>query len=185
LTGYVLASRSPRRRDLLASVGETPEVRPSEVDETPLEGEAPLDYVVRVAWAKAEACASDDPVLASDTVVALDGECLGKAEDRARARGMLNRLSGRSHWVHTAVVLLADPHRQAVVSAEVVFRPLSALEIERYLDTSEPYDKAGAYGIQGRGGAFVDRIFGSYSAVVGLPVKETLQLLDAAGLRST
>ncbi|MGF1508320.1 MAG: Maf family protein [Myxococcota bacterium] len=180
---FILASRSPRRRMLLEQAGLSPDIVPADVDEAPQEGEAPAEYALRVAWAKAEAVAVDERVvLASDTVVALDGVSLGKASDREHASRILHRLSGRSHWVHTAVVVLGRRSFEEIVSAEVSFRRLSALEIGRYLDTDEPYDKAGAYGIQGHGGAFVDRLSGSYSAVVGLPMKETLRMLEAAGV---
>lgn len=179
---FVLASASPRRRELLAQVGLHPAVRPVDVDETPRAGEVPLDYVLRVAVAKAEA--SDAPAcLAADTVVALDGQSLGKARDRDHARRLLQWLSGRDHLVHSAVVVrVGERLGWDVVTTEVRFRRLPEAEIEAYLLTDEPYDKAGAYGIQGRGGAFVERISGSYTNVVGLPVAETLRLLDAAGL---
>lgn len=181
--GFVLASASPRRRALLAAVGLTPEVRPRNIDETPHSNESPLPYVLRVATAKALAGAETMPVLAADTTVALDGAILGKAADPAEARDMLARLSGRTHSVHTAVVL-ATPSglKSLVVSTQVRFRTLSEAEIAAYVATKEPMDKAGAYGIQGAGGALVAAVSGSYTNVVGLPVEETLMLLHAAGL---
>ncbi len=177
---FVLASASPRRRQLLASVGLQPEVRPSDIDETPLPEEAPVAYALRVARGKAAACDSSLPVLAADTVVTIDGECLGKAKDRAHAIELLQKLSGRSHLVHTAVALKVSEKEQyqELVSTSVRFRELGLEEIERYIDSGEPMDKAGAYGIQGLGGALVAEVHGSYSNVVGLPLEETLKLLN-------
>ncbi len=181
---FVLASASPRRRDLLAQVGLTPDVRPSDVDETPLPGEAPETYALRVARDKAMAAPAHVAALAADTVVALDGKSLGKARDRAHACEMLGALSGRTHFVHTAVVLKTGQEvLTEVVSTEVRFRTLSSEEIARYVDTKEPMDKAGAYGIQGLGGAMVASLKGSYTNVVGLPLEETLELLQRGGVR--
>lgn len=183
---FVLASASPRRRELLASVGLNPAVSPTEVDETPHPDEAPLRYALRVATAKAEACVAALPVLAADTVVALDGELLTKARDVAEAVRFLDRLSGRVHAVHTAVVLRTpegEVHRRTV-SSSVRFRSLGRAEIERYVASGEPMDKAGAYGIQGRGGALVAELHGSYSNVVGLPLEESLELLALVGIRA-
>lgn len=184
---FVLASRSPRRRALLAAAGLTPELAAADVDETPLPGELPLAYGLRVATAKAMACPGERPVLAADTVVALDGAILAKADDRAHAEAMLAQLSGRTHVVHTAVVLdprgLGGELLSDVVSTTVRFRALSAEEIRAYVATGEPMDKAGAYGIQGEGGALVAEVRGSYTNVVGLPLEETLRLLGLVGLR--
>ncbi len=181
---FVLASASPRRRDLLAQVGLQPEIVPSHVDETPRVGELPLVYVARVAKDKALAYAGSGPVLAADTVVALDDRCLGKADDKDHACRMLRELSGRTHFVHTAVVLKAGQDvLTEVVSTEVSFRDLGDEEIERYVDSGEPMDKAGAYGIQGLGGALVASLKGSYTNVVGLPLQETLVLLKRGGVR--
>jgi septum formation protein len=182
---FTLASASPRRRQLLAQVGLAPAVAPSDVDETPHPGEAPAAYARRVAEDKARACAATGAVLAADTVVALEGRILGKAADAAEARAMLADLSGRTHEVHTAVVL-KDPAgalHGVVVTTEVRFRRLDAAEIARYVETGEPMDKAGAYGIQGEGGALVAWVHGSYTNVVGLPLEETLALLAQVGLR--
>jgi septum formation protein len=184
---FVLASRSPRRLALLAAAGLAPEVRAADVDETPLAGELPLGCALRVAALKAAAVVDDRPVLAADTVVALDGAILGKPSP-ADAAAMLARLSGREHAVHTAVVVAAGPPgaRRAVsevVTTSVLFRALSPAEIERYAASGEGLDKAGGYGIQGLGGALVDRVVGSYTAVVGLPLAETLRLLAMAGVR--
>ncbi len=181
---FVLASASPRRRALLASAGLRPEVRPADVDETPRAAEAPVAYALRVALDKAAAVHVDGgpPVLAADTVVALDGACLGKGSDPDEARRMLRALSGRSHAVHTAVVVRAEVVHCDVVTTEVRFRRLGEAEIERYVATGEPRDKAGAYGIQGEGGALVASVRGSYSNVVGLPLEETLRLLALVGV---
>lgn len=183
---FILASRSPRRRELLRSVGLEPEIVAADVDETPNPDEVPLAYALRVAEAKAAAVHPDDrrPVLAADTVVALDGRILAKAEDERDAERMLAALSGRWHTVHTAVVLRAEAHvLRDVVSTEVRFRVLDPEEIQRYVLTGEPMDKAGAYGIQGKGGALVAEVRGSYTNVVGLPLEETLRLLDLMGAR--
>ncbi len=184
---FVLASGSPRRRELLASVGLTPKVAAAEVDETPEPGEPPLRYVQRVATLKARARAHAEPVLAADTVVALDGDLLLKARDTSEARAFLARLSGRTHAVHTAVVVSAPSGALygRVVSSTVRFRVLSPSQIEAYVASGEPMDKAGAYGIQGLGGALVAEVHGSYSNVVGLPLEETLELLSSVGVRTS
>ena len=180
---FTLASASPRRRHLLAQVGLEPEVAPSHVDETPRPDEAPRAYALRVATDKARACARAGLVLAADTVVDLDDQIMGKADSEAEARAMLARLSGRTHRVHTAVVLrdAAGEVQGEVVSTEVRFRALLEAEIARYVATGEPMDKAGAYGIQGAGGALVAWLSGSYTNVVGLPLEETLALLARGG----
>ena len=185
MSGFVLASRSPRRRDLLASVGLTPTISASDVDETPVLGEDPMVYGRRVAKAKAAACPAAEPVLAADTVVAMAGEIFGKAANVSDAQAMLRRLSGREHQVHTAVALRSSPVAKIetiVVTTQVRFRALSDAEIERYVRTGEPMDKAGAYGIQGEGGALVASVHGSYTNVVGLPLEETLALLAPLGI---
>lgn len=182
---FVLASASPRRRALLAQVGLTPEIAPAEVDETPLPGEAPMTYALRVATSKAAAGSHEGRVvLAADTVVALDGEIMQKAATAEEAVGMLERLAGRTHTVHTAVVVRDDRGSATsdIVSTAVRFRALSPETIQRYVATKEPMDKAGAYGIQGGGGALVAEVRGSYTNVVGLPVEETLRLLRIAGV---
>ena len=185
MTQFVLASRSPRRRDLLAAVGLSPRIIASDVDETPRPDESPIPYGLRVATAKAEACPAAEPVLAADTVVALDDEIFGKAPDAEAAVAMLQRLSGQRHQVHTAVALrpsLTHAIEAIVVTTQVSFRMLSRSEIERYVASGEPMDKAGAYGIQGLGGALVSKVDGSYTNVVGLPVEETLALLAPLGV---
>ncbi|MEQ9501053.1 MAG: Maf family protein [Deltaproteobacteria bacterium] len=179
----VLASASPRRRHLLTAAGVSIDVRPADVDETPLEGEAPDAYALRVARDKALAHGLAEPVLAADTVVALGDEILGKAEDVEDAKRTLAKLSGESHVVHTAVVLAVGGEvEELLVTTAVRFRALSSAEIDRYVATGEPMDKAGAYGIQGEGGALVAEVRGSYTNVVGLPLEETLALLAKRGL---
>jgi septum formation protein len=181
----VLASRSPRRAELLGLLGVEFTVVAADVDETPLAGERPRAYVERVARNKAAAVALDDcVVLSADTSVCVDGAIFGKPRDRADACRMLRTLSGRWHEVHTAVALRVPTGAVTglVVSTRVEFVPLDDALIDAYWATGEPADKAGAYGIQGLGGALVGRIEGSYSAVVGLPLAETRTLLDGAGL---
>ena len=185
----LLASRSPRRAELLRTLGVDFTVIDVEVDETPAPGEAAADYVRRLACAKVRAghARMEDvalPVLAADTTVVLDGAILGKPLDDADARAMLARLAGHTHDVLTGVAVIdaQGALTVAVVRTRVSFRALSPVEITAYVASGEPFDKAGAYGIQGLGGALVARIEGSYSNVVGLPLAETLALLDAAGV---
>jgi len=185
----VLASASPRRLDLLRSIGLDPVVRPVDLDEAALPGETPADHVTRLAAAKADAAVSvghggsTEVVLAADTIVALDGALLGKPADADAARRTLRSLSGRSHEVHTGVAVRADSGSAAVVvTTTVQFRTLTDAEIDWYVGTGEPLDKAGSYGIQGAAGAFVSRIDGSASNVIGLPLAETTALLRTAGL---
>jgi septum formation protein len=192
-TPIFLASASPRRSELLRQIGVEHLVRVAPVDETTRPGECPLDYVRRLALAKAEAgwqafaAEQGRPVLAADTTVALEAEVIGKPADRAEAIAMLGRLSGREHAVHTAVALR---HRGgtgiAISSSRVSFRELREGEAERYWASGEPADKAGAYAIQGFGAVFVRRLEGSYSGVMGLPLYETWELLaPVLGLNGT
>jgi septum formation protein len=177
IDGLVLASGSPRRRELLAHLGVPFTVVAADVDETPRPGEGPVELVRRLAAAKA-AAVDGDPVLAADTVVELDGEILGKPADAAAARRMLARLSGRSHHVHTGVALRAGERLDVeVVTTAVTFAALTPEAIEWYVATGEPLDKAGAYAIQGAGGVFVESIHGSASNVVGLPLATVARLL--------
>jgi septum formation protein len=183
----VLASGSPRRLELLASLGLHCEVSPVDIDETPHPGEGPADYARRIAAEKAAVAVArhspDKLVIAADTVVALGDELLVKPDDADDAARMLRRLSGRSHEVHTAVA--ASRHGTTsfrLSSSEVTFRNLLQDEIEAYVATGEPLDKAGAYGIQGLAAIFVTRLCGSYSGVVGLPLCETAELLGSLGL---
>jgi septum formation protein len=184
----VLASASPRRRELLDQLGVRFQVEPAEIDEIRADREPPGEYVLRLAREKALAVAKrlgdgDQAVLAADTTVALDDDVLGKPRDHFDGLAMLALLSGRTHSVFTGVCL----HSPAGISAELVetrveFIPLSRATCEAYLATDEPWDKAGAYAIQGMAGAFVRSIHGSYSNVVGLPLCETWQLLQAHGV---
>ncbi len=186
----VLASASPRRRDVLTQLGLEFQVRPAPDDvEDPWDGrEEPKAFAARLARAKAAAVASDRPdalILAADTIVVLDGEVLGKPADPAEARAMLARLSGRWHTVHTAVAVAAPGPRDAagLESTEVRFRAVDAPAIAAYVATGEPLDKAGAYGIQGVGAALVEEVRGCYFNVMGLPVQRVLTALEAVGWR--
>jgi septum formation protein len=186
MTPLVLASQSPRRRELLEQLGIPLVVRPAHADEAVLPGETPRDYVLRVAREKARAV-EGAIVLGADTAVVLRGEVLGKPRDPDDARRMLRALSGAAHDVLTAVcVRRVAPalaiELDAVVSTAVRFGALSPAAIDWYVGTGEPLDKAGAYAIQGAGGAFVVRVDGSVSNVVGLPLAETAELLHRAGL---
>ena len=180
----ILGSASPRRLDLLAQIGITPdEIRPADIDETPRRDEDPRTYVRRMAAEMAEAvpAEADDIVLAADTVVTAGRRILGKPEDVAQARAFLTMLSGRRHRVMTAITLRRQGREWSrLVETQVRLRPLSAQEIEDYLASNEWQGKAGGYAIQGRAGAFVNWIEGSFSAVVGLPLAETATLLRAA-----
>lgn len=181
----VLASASPRRAELLRQIGAHFDVCPAAIDETPHTAEPAVDYVERLAREKALLVSARQPqsmVLGSDTSVVLDGVILGKPTDAADAKAMLTALSGRNHQVLTAVALVsANVCTSCVVTTDVHFCTLSETQIDAYVATDEPMDKAGGYGIQGFGGVFVDRLQGSYSAVVGLPLQETSALLAAAG----
>jgi septum formation protein len=178
----VLASQSPRRAEILRNAGIPFTVRPAEVDETPREGERPGPYVRRLAEAKARAIEADpdEIVLAADTTVVAAGELLAKPVDAADARRMLHLLSGRRHEVLTGICIRrgADVLRDQASTA-VWFAPLSDGEIEEYVDSGEPMDKAGAYAIQGRASRFVERIEGCYFNVMGLPVSLVWRHLKA------
>ena len=184
-----LASGSPRRRELLQQIGVPFRVVGTAVDEALRAGEAPAAYVERLAAAKADAGwarsrdEADVPVLAADTAVVLDGKVLGKPADRQDAEGMLRQLSGRTHEVLTAIALLTVNGPESRISrSEVTFRRLAAEEIRDYWETGEPADKAGAYAIQGRAAIFIADLCGSYSGVMGLPLFETAELLNQAGV---
>lgn len=185
----VLASGSPRRAELLRSIGVEFVVCAADIDETPLLGETATSYVNRMAnekclAAKTRLATSDrSVVLAADTIVAVDGDILGKPADDEEARRMLRRLSGRSHDVHTAVCV-ATPTDIGItrVTTSVVFAPLSAAEIDWYVGRGESLDKAGAYGMQTAGALLVVRIDGSPTNVIGLPLRETVGMLLAAGI---
>lgn len=180
----VLASASPRRRELLAQIGMSFRVVVADVDETVLEGESPAAYVVRLARGKAlEVLRREEPglpVLGSDTAVVVDGEILGKPRDRDEARTMLNRLSGNTHEVYSAVAVAVseDEVHDRLNITRVTFAELEPEWIESYCDTGDSMDKAGAYGVQGRAAERISRIEGSFSGVMGLPLFETSQLLE-------
>ncbi len=194
-----LASKSPRRRDLLRQIGVGFDVltfrsgergEDADVDETPIPGEAVERYVERLALAKAQAGVRRvlwrkmlaHPVLAADTTLELDGEIIGKPRDTADAHAILARLSGRQHRVLTAVAMSDGERTRSRLSvSEVRFRTLSEHDIRRYVATGEPMDKAGAYGIQGHAAIFIEEIRGSYSGIMGLPLFDTAALLDIFG----
>lgn len=183
----ILASQSPRRRELLTLVGIAHQVDPADVDESVVPGERPDAYVERLAREKARTVAARHAgalVIAADTTVVHGGAILGKPADVAEAEAMLARLSGHTHEVFTGMaVVRGDRVASAVERVEVTFRDLTAEEIRAYVATGEPMDKAGAYGIQGYGAALVDRIEGDFFGVMGLPVRLVLDLLREAGFR--
>lgn len=181
----ILASQSPRRRELLGLIGIDHEVLPADIDESYLAGETPREHAERLARGKASAVHQDDAVtIGSDTIVVVDGDVLGKPQNREHAHAMLRRLSGRSHVVMTGVaVQWGGRLLSGVEEVGVTFRGLSDDEIERYIATGEPMDKAGAYGIQGFGATIVQRVDGDYFAVMGLALNLLVQLLREAGLR--
>lgn len=187
----VLASSSPRRRELLAQLGIDFDIVPSDVPEERRPHESAAVFAGRVAQEKAVHVAAQRPaqwILAADTVVAIDDEILGKPADRADAYRMLRGLSDRTHQVVTAVVLLAPGGRvaeQQVFESAVTMRIIREDEIDRYVDTGEPFDKAGGYGIQGRASPFVSKVEGSYSNVVGLPLDEVREMLARHELLET
>lgn len=186
-----LASRSPRRAELLTQIGISFEVLPSDIDESVVDGESPAAYVVRLAREKAAVCldglrqdeATLLPILAADTTVSIDGIILGKPENDENARAMLRRMSGRRHEVHTGIAVATEQGIETALSTTYVeMKLLSDVEIAAYIATGEPRDKAGAYGIQGLAGTFIQHIEGSYSGVMGLPIYETAELLKRAGI---
>ena len=183
----ILASQSPRRRDLLNLIGIEHEILPANIDESLLPDESPVAHAERLARTKAQAIAVREPaavVIGSDTIVVLDGEILGKPADGGEAARTLARLSGRTHTVFTAVaVSLRGRTVSGVESVEVTFRSLTAEQIEAYIATAEPMDKAGAYGIQGFGAVIVERVHGDYFAVMGLALGRLVGLLDELGVR--
>jgi septum formation protein len=184
MTAVALASASPRRRELLAQLGVDFVVVQAPIDESVLPGENAAVYVSRLAKAKAQAGfavqAQPLPTLGADTIVVVDGEILGKPQDEADFLRMMRLLSGRGHQVYTAVALCLDANHepQAVtVATDVWFGALTPAQMQDYWRSGEPADKAGGYGIQGLGGRFIEKIHGSYFAVVGLPLYETAALL--------
>ena len=181
----VLASQSPRRRELLSLIGIAHEVRPANIDESYLAGESPREHCERLAREKARVIAAPGTVtIGSDTIVVVDGDVLGKPKDVADATRMLERLRGRQHVVMTAVAVDRDGQvLSAVETVTVTFRALTGEEIASYIATGEPMDKAGAYGIQGFGATIVERVEGDYFAVMGLPLNRLVRLLEQLGLR--
>jgi septum formation protein len=184
----ILASASPRRAQILRDAGVSFSVLSSAIDETPYPGETPAELVERLSAAKAELVAARTVgpaiLLAADTVVVLDGQILGKPRSTEDARRMLGQFSGRTHAVLTGVTLIRLPdmeRHQFVESTLVNFAPLSDDEISRYLATDEPYDKAGAYAVQGRAGRYIPRIEGCYFNVVGLPLARVIASLQELG----
>jgi septum formation protein len=177
-----LASRSPRRQELLKQIDVPFEVIDIDIDESWDGIEAPLDYVQRIALQKARAGTGiineDSPLLAADTAVVLNGHILGKAENKEEAASMLTKLSGKTHTVLTAVSLIHKHEKTLLSKSNVTFKKLSAAEIADYCETDEPIGKAGGYAIQGRAAAFITHLDGSYSGVMGLPLYESMRLLS-------
>lgn len=183
----ILASQSPRRKELLSQLGYQFQTISADIDESIIDNESPSDYVLRLAIEKATVVsknqATDCVVLGSDTSVIFDNHILGKPENIAACCQQLLMLSNNTHQVLTAIAIVKNKQiLSAVISTDVTFKTLSIEEIQRYWHTGEPQDKAGSYGIQGIGGQFVTQIKGSYSAVVGLPLYETAKLLAELGL---
>ena len=182
----ILASASPRRKELLDQIKVTYKVHPVDLDETPLPNETPLDYVQRLAAEKSAACMAqlktEIPVLAADTAVILGCVIMGKPKNQADALAMLTQLSGKTHQVYSAISLRGREHSQAVSITAVTFRRLTERQMLDYWRSGEPVDKAGSYAIQGMGGMFVESIKGSFSGVVGLPLFETAELLSKQGI---
>ena len=184
----ILASASPRRRELLAQVGITFDAIPAHIDETRRASEDPRAYVQRLALEKAQAIHALHPVafvLGADTTVEIDGHALEKPTDRTDAERMLRTLSGRTHHVHTGLALLsAHCQRTHLETTSVTFSSIDEAELQHYLDSGEPYDKAGAYGIQGYAARWIPRIDGDYFNVMGLPLAATVRLLRDLGYSS-
>ena len=187
-----LASRSPRRRQLLKQIGINFEMRPVSIDETLEKGEAPADYVCRMARAKAELGwlrliqrrLPLRPLLAADTVVVLRGKIIGKPDNLAHGKKMLSSLSGRTHKVLTAVAVVAkDKIQESLSTTTIQFRDISQSEITNYLNGTESHDRAGSYAMQGRAAVFIIKISGSYSGALGLPLFETAQLLEKFNIK--
>jgi septum formation protein len=182
-----LASRSPRRQELLRQVGLRFEVVTADVDERRQAGQSPAEYAVATALGKARAASVSQPlpVLGADTDVVIDDEILGKPRGRDEALAMLARLAGRTHEVYSGVAVVLGARAETALSVtRVSFGPITPAQAAAYWDSGEPADKAGAYAIQGRGAQFVREIHGSYTGVVGLPLYETLQLLGRLGVKA-
>jgi septum formation protein len=186
MTAIVLASGSPRRLEMLSRLGVPVVVRPADIDESVRPGEDPREYVTRLAEEKCAVVAvhhTEQAVIAADTTVDVDGEIFGKPADAHEATQMLRSLSGREHLVHTGVtVRRGDRVATGVATTVVRFVEMSAADVAWYVGTGEPFDKAGAYGIQGAGGVFVESVIGSVSNVAGLPLTLTLELARSLGV---
>jgi septum formation protein len=184
---FILASASPRRSELLNQLGLEFDVVPSGIDEVAQEGETPAEHVRRLAAAKAGELADRYPeawVIGADTIVVINGDLLGKPAAESEARAMLAKLSGRKHEVFTGIAVMcksAEVNLSEVVISEVIFKDISAEEMDWYVKTDEPYDKAGGYAVQGGGAFFIKEIHGSYTNVIGLPLCEAINLLKLAG----
>ena len=185
-TSIVLASRSPRRSELLTKLGVDIEIVPADIDESPFDREDPVVYVERLARSKAQTVAAKFPhrvVLAADTTVDIDGRILGQPVDEADMRRMLRELSGRTHRVHTGVAVVSGESdgrgriEAVVVTSLVTFHPITETTLDWYIGTGEPWGKAGSYAIQGLGGTLVASTRGSMSNIIGLPLRETARLL--------
>jgi septum formation protein len=183
----ILASASPRRKELLDQIGVAYRVYAVDIDESVRPGELPLAYVQRMAAEKSAACVArlghHLPILAADTTVVLGDVIMGKPNDKDDALCMLRQLSGATHQVYTAISLRGDEHSQTVSITDVTFKTLTEHELERYWHSGEPLDKAGSYAIQGLAAVFIESIKGSFSGVVGLPLFETGQLLIKQGIQ--
>ncbi|MBC6986195.1 Maf family protein [Alteromonas sp. BZK5] len=191
----VLASASPRRTALLKQMNIAHTIQPADIDESPRDNEPPMELVARLASEKAQAVKAyledqlamtdDKVILASDTLISFNGQSVGKPEDKADSKRILTMLSGKTHDVLTAICVLDNAQQQTqVITTSVTFAALTDEQIDAYWETGEPADKAGSYAIQGIGGEFVVSINGSASAVIGLPLYETRQLLNAFGVVS-
>lgn len=183
----ILASSSPRRRELLDQIQVSYEVIAVDIDESHIAGESAEEFVKRLAIEKAQAGYQQKscyPALGSDTIVVIDSVILGKPENKAHALQILSLLSGKTHQVMTAVAIHSDDYSECVLNiSEVEFANLTMQQIEAYWETGEPKDKAGAYGVQGIAAQFISKITGSYSGIMGLPLFETAQLLEKAGIK--
>jgi len=180
---FILASASPRRKELLNQAGLSFKIVPAEIDESPKPNESPQDYVLRLSLEKARKIGGTLPVLGADTVVSIGGMLLGKPGDPVEAMEMLKRLAGKTHLVHTGVSVVSGAKEESIFTAtEVTFIDATDDQIRDYIATGEPFDKAGGYGIQGQGSFLVESTKGSFTGVVGLPVEETLLLLEKFGV---
>lgn len=187
MPNLILASASPRRSELLTQIGLTHTIQIADIDETPIEGENPTDYVMRVAQAKSAAiftpCANNTVVLAADTSVVLGQTIMGKPNHLEHAIAMLSQLSGTTHQVYSAISIRGQLTQQSLNISKVNFRTITEQEIIQYWQTGEPQGKAGAYAIQGLGSLFIQSIQGSFSSIMGLPLYETAQLLANEGIK--